>query len=408
MSRYKYEAIDHNGKSYRGALQAPSLEDATELIAQRGLWIHQLEQDDRWMDKLKKILTKELFGGPRIGRQHFMLFCRQLATLYQAGVPLATAVSTLAEQTDSKPFKKILAEVAHHMNNGFQFSEAVAHFPKVFPTIFISMAEAGEESGKLDVMLNRMAVFYEKEHYTREKIKTALAYPSFLAIMTVVVVIALMIFVIPQFTSNFAEMNMVLPLPTRIVIAVSDVMIQLWYLIPILFVLLGVAIFRFKKHPQGMFYWDSLKLKVPVFGKLWRNQILARFSRTFSSLYVSGVPMLEMLKIVANVVDNEVVRRLIGEARDRLRNGFSMSEPFARHRLFPPMVVQMLILGENSGSLESVMEKIADYYEAEVDSMSDRIKSLLEPIMLLVLAGVVGVIVMAIMLPSFSMINQIQ
>lgn len=391
----------------RGSMQAVSHELAAQALRQNGLWVHRLEERESPAHAIKELFTRDLIGKPKVNKRTFMLFCRQLATLYRAKLPLVTAVQTLATQQTNRAFAKVLSEVAERMNAGQQFSEATQHYPGIFPEVFISMARAGEESGRLDRMLERLSVFFEKEHYTRSKVRTALTYPAFLSVVVVIVVIVLMIFVVPRFTASFRELGMVLPLPTRIVIGISDIVSQIWHWLLLVLLISLVFLRRALRHPRGRYIWDQYRLWVPIFGKLRQYHILARFSRTFSTLHSAGVPIVEVLTIVSRVVDHAMIARMIDEARERLRSGFSMSEPFVRSKWFPPMMVQMLVVAESSGSFEEVMNKIAEYYEMEVDEVTDRLKSLLEPVMLLALAGVVGIIVMAIMLPTFSMINQL-
>lgn len=404
MSRFVYQAMDSSGRRFRGKLEAPSVESAANQLRRQGLFVRRLVPAN------ERIWNKELpsFGGPRVKSQSFMLFCRQLATLYKGGTPITAAVRTLADQVKGKPFQSVLHRVADAMNQGQQFSEAAANYPTVFPQVFVSMAQAGEAGGNLDEMLNRLAVFYEKEHFTREKVKTALAYPAFLAATTVLVVTILMIFVVPQFEANFREMEVELPLPTRILIGLNTAFHQFWYLGPAAAILLYFGYRLGYRSAEGKYALDRWKLRLPIFGLFWRHQLIARFSRTFSSLAGTGVPMLDILSITEAVVDNEAAARLIRQSRERLRRGASMVGPFEGTPLFPPMVVQMMKLGEASGSLDEAMRNTAEFYEAQVDSMSDRLKTMLEPAMILILTGIVGLIVFAVMMPSFSLIGQVQ
>lgn len=401
MPKFKYNAIDDYGASHKGTIEAPSFQLAMEELKARGLWILQL------FDLSQSLLHKELnpFGGPRVKNQHFTVFCRQLSSLYKAGIHMVEAVRVLGEQTESKAFSKILLDIAEQMQQGTQFSQAAAKYPTVFSQIFISMVRAGEASGNLDEMLSRLAVFYEKEYYTREKVKSAMVYPAIMAIFTVIVVIILMEFVVPRFVRNFQAMGLELPLPTRIVIGISDWLRTHWLFALLMLLIPPLLVYLLKRTSVGVYYWDYVKLKLPVFGKLAHKQALSRFSRTFCSLFAAAVPMLQMMSIVSTVVGNEVLARLLREAREGLRSGNSITEPFRNTWLFPPMVVQMLAVGERTGSLDSMLEKVADFYEADVDQMADRLKAMLEPIMILILACIVGLIVMAVMLPSFKLIG---
>lgn len=404
MPRFKYTAIERSGKQARGIIEAQHNNAAITLLRAKGLRITKLE------DMSQSILHKEirLGSGPRIKTQHFTIFCRQLSSLYKVGINIVDAVRTLSEQTESKEFRVILANVADDMQRGNQFSQAITRYPTVFNTVFVNMVKAGEASGNLDDMLFRLAVFYEKEHYTREKIKSAMVYPIIMAIFTVIVVTILMVFVVPQLVANFEAMDLTLPLPTRIVIGISHWVRQFWYLAAVLLALPFLVIISIKRNEKGRYALDYITLKIPVFGKLLHKQALSRFSRTFCSLFAAGVPMLQMLSIVSSVVGNTVIGRVILAARESVQGGSSIADPFRKSWLFPPMVVHMMAVGEKTGGLDSMLDKVADFYEADVDQMSDRLKALLEPIMIVILAVIVGTIVLAVMLPSFTMISNLK
>ncbi|MED4603477.1 type II secretion system F family protein [Paenibacillus validus] len=401
MPKFDYKAVDDYGRYYKGTLEAKTFHQAMEELKGKGLWILEL------IDQSKSLLRKELKfgGGPKVKTEHFTVFCRQLATLYKSGINLVEAVRVLSEQTESKEFRKILTSVSEEMARGTQFSAAAAHYPTVFTGIFINMIRAGEASGNLDEMLTRLAIFYEKEYYTKQKVKSAMVYPAIMGVVTVIVVIILMTFVVPRLVGNFATMGLELPLPTRIVIAVSDWMKQFWYVVMMFLLVPSFLLRMLKKHPKGVYGLDYIKLKLPVFGKLWHKQSLSRFSRTFCSLFAAAIPMLQMMSIVSTVVGNEVIAKLIRDSREGLRAGNSIAEPFKNSWLFPPMVVQMLQVGERTGALDTMLEKVAEFYEADVDAMADRLKALLEPIMILILAVIVGGIVLAVMLPSFKLME---
>lgn len=403
MPKFRYVAVDGYGRRIKGTLEAPSFQTAMDDLKAKELWIMDL------FDLSQSLLHKELKlgGGPRVKKRHVTVFCRQLSSLYKAGINMVEAVRTLGLQTESKPFRKILAEIADEMQKGSQFSAAASRYPTVFNPIFINMVRAGEASGNLDEMLQRLAVFYEKEYFTREKVKSAMVYPVIMGFFTVIVVIILMMFVVPRLVANFQTMGLELPLPTRIVIAVSDWMKAYWYLVLLMALSPPFLLKMVKRFGQGAFYLDYLKLKLPVFGLLMHKQALSRFSRTFCSLFAAAVPMLQMMSIVSSVVGNEAMAKLIRESREAVRGGHSIAEPFRKSWLFPPMVVQMIAVGERTGSLDSMLEKVADFYEADVDQMADRLKAMLEPIMILILAVIVGTIVLAVMLPSFKLISNL-
>jgi type IV pilus assembly protein PilC len=402
MAKFVYKAVDNYGNYSNGTLEAASFQLAIEELRSKGLWVLNM------MDPAQSVLRKEIsFGGPKVKTEHFTVFCRQLATMYKSGINMVESVQVLGEQAQAKPFKKILLEISEEMQRGTQFSVAASSYPTVFSNIFLSMIRAGEASGNLDEMLSRVALFYEKEYYTKQKVKSAMVYPVIMGIVTVLVIIILMTFVVPRLVGNFAAMGLELPLPTKIVIAISNWMKVYWYLVLLSLLIPPITIALLKKIPKAVYAMDYIKLKLPVFGSLWHKQAMSRFSRTFSSLFASAIPMLQMMSIVSSVVGNQVIANLILESREGLRSGNSISEPFRKSWLFPPMVVQMLAVGERSGQLDTMLEKVADFYEADVDAMADRLKSLLEPIMILILAVIVGGIVLAVMLPSFKILGNL-
>lgn len=402
MAKFRYEAVDDFGRYSRGALEAQSFQSAMDELKGKGLWILKL------FDQGNSILYRDLsFGGPKVKTQHFTVFCRQLSTLYKAGINMVEAVRVLGQQAESKPFRKILLDIAGEMQQGTQFSLACGKYPTVFSTIFVNMVRAGEASGNLDEMLDRLAIYFEKELYTKEKVKSAMVYPAIMSVVTVIVVIILMTFVVPKLVGNFAQMGLELPLPTRIVIAISDWMKGNWYLLPPLLAAPPLAWILIGRSERGRYALDYFKLKLPVFGVLWQKQALSRFSRTFCSLFAAAVPMMQMLTVVSSVVGNDVIAKLILKAREGVSGGSSIADPLKGSWLFPPMIVQMIAVGERTGALDTMLAKVAEFYEAEVDAMADRLKSMLEPIMILILAVIVGTIVLAVMLPSFKLMENL-
>ncbi|MCR2806512.1 type II secretion system F family protein [Paenibacillus soyae] len=400
MPKYRYKAISADGKKSTGIVEANSLQRARESITEKGLWLTEI------VDTNETTLYKEIsFGGPTVKTDHFTIFCRQLATMYRAGVSLVEAVQILRDQTASKTLSKLLDSIAEEMRGGKQLSEAAAAYPSVFSPVFIYMVQAGEVAGNLDVMLERLAVFFEKERNTKEKVKSAMIYPAIMLVLMIIVVFFMMIFVIPQYAISFEGMGIELPLPTRIVMAVSEFIQGYWYVVIAMLFLPGVIWRYIRRTESGRRQLDYLVLKIPVFGTLWHKQAIARFSRTFSSLLGAAIPLMQGLTIVSNVVGNAAISSVITGMKEKVMGGDSMSEPLKQSKLFPPMVVQMMAIGERSGSVEDMLDKVADFYEADVDQMAERLKALLEPIMIVLLTGIVGVIVMAVMMPTFKMME---
>jgi len=402
MPKFRYRAVNVNGQWSKGVLEAASFGQASEELKGQGLWITEL------FDVQTSILHKDIddfLGGPKVKTQHFTVFCRQLSTMYKSGVNMVDGVRILSDQTESKPFRKVLLSVSEDMRKGTQFSIAASAYPSVFSSVFINMIKAGEASGNLDEMLERLAVFYEKEYYTKEKVKSAMIYPIIMSVVMTFVIIFMMIFVIPKYVENFQSMGLELPLPTRIVVWMSHFVTNYWYIVFIGLFIPNLLVKLIARTEKGQYQIDYWKLRIPVFGKLWHKQAIARFARTFSSLFAAAIPMMQSLTIVSNVVDNKPIGQLIADSREGIRSGNSMADPFQNSWLFPPMVVQMMTIGEKTGALDTMLEKVADFYESDVDAMADRLKSLLEPLMILVISGVVGGIVMAILMPTFKLME---
>lgn len=402
MAKYRYSAINAVGKYERGSLDASSYDRALTQLDEQGLWTVRLTEQ-RPIIRLKDVqLTK-----PTVKSLSFTMFCRQLATMYQSGVKVVTALEILAKQTDSRTLSKVLKEMAAVMRTGSQFSEAATKYPSIFNTVFINMIRAGEESGRLDEVLHRLAVYYEKEHHTKEKIKSALMYPVIMSIFMIIAIAFMMMFIIPRYVANFQLMGVELPLATQMVIQLSDFMLQNGYLVFAVIIIPILMLFGWRRTEQGRYLLDLWKLKFPIFGRLWHQQAIARFSHTFSSLYSAGLPMLHIVSILSKVVGNEAIGRQIIQARQALEEGESLTKPFRESALFSPMVVQMMEIGEQSGQLDAMMGKIAEFYEADVDALSDRLKSMLEPLLILALSVIVGGIVIAVLLPVFQMLETI-
>ncbi|WP_138753249.1 type II secretion system F family protein [Paenibacillus sinopodophylli] len=400
MPKYRYKAVTSSGKKSFGTQEANTIQRAREALVEKGLWVTEI------MDANETTLYKEIsLGGPRVKMDHFTVFCRQLATMYRAGVSLVESVQILSDQTPSKTLSKLLVIIAEEMRGGKQFSESAAEYPTVFTSVFVSMVKAGEVAGNLDTMLERLAIFFEKERNTREKVKSAMVYPAVMLVMMVLVVIFMMLFVIPQYVVSFEGMGIELPLPTRIVMAVSEFMQSFWYIVIAAMFVPSLLWKLIRRTATGRQQLDYFLLKIPVFGTLWHKQAIARFARTFSSLIAAAIPIMQGLSIVSNVVGNEAIGKVISDIREKVLTGEAMSEPLKQSKLFPPMVVQMIAIGERTGATEDMLDKVADFYEADVDQMADRLKALLEPLMIVLLTGVVGVIVMAVMMPTFKMMQ---
>lgn len=402
MTVYKYVGRTKTGVTAKGTIDANNKNAAITKLREKGINPRQIEES-------KSILHKDInLGGSGVKNQDFVIYCRQFATLIRAGVSIVEATNILARQSKSKPLKHALEEVEEDIRAGISFSNATLKHPKVFPQLFSNMMRSGEATGNIDDTLERLANTFEKQYNLKKKVESTLTYPVVLLVITIIVVFFLLIYIVPTFVSTFEEMEAELPFITVITVAISNWLQQFWYIV--IGLAIGVAVgFRvlYKNNKEFNYMVHYSLLRMPVFGPLFQKTTIARITRTLSSLFNSAVPILQALTIVEKVVGNPVAAKLIVEARESLEKGSTLTAPLEKSWLFPPLVTSMTSIGESTGSLDYMLEKIADFYEAEVDRAVDTLKSLIEPLMILFLAVIVGFIVAAIMMPMFSLYEQI-
>ncbi|MGG2971767.1 type II secretion system F family protein [Geobacillus stearothermophilus] len=402
MAQFKYEGRDRSGRKKAGVITAVSRREAAAKLREKGIRPLALAEVP------PSIWNQEISFGRAVKLQHFVIFLRQFATLVRAGVTIVDSIRILAEQTESKPLAKTLLDIEQSLRGGNPLSAAAANHPRIFPPLFVNMVRAGEASGTLDETLDRLADHFEKMHRTRQKIASALAYPIAVAIVATAVVIFLLVAVVPTFVEMFAEFHAELPAITKFVLKASSVMQRYWWAVVLLFAGVYASVVVLRRQKTTKYYLDYAALRMPMFGTLVQKAALARLTRTLSSLVASSVPILEALSIAGRVVENEVIASVLAEARTSLERGQSLSEPLRRHWAFPPLVAQMITIGEQTGALDAMLGKVADFYEAEVDAATDRLKSLIEPLMIVLLAGIVGTIVTSIIVPMYDIFNHIQ
>lgn len=399
MARFKYSGRDRRGKK-DGTITAASRREAMVKLKEQGIRVIEMTEVP------ETLMTKELSIGNPVKLQHFVIYLRQFATLIKAGVTVVEATGILAAQTESKPLKKALLSVEQELREGNPYSDSVAKHKKIFNSMFINMVKAGEVAGNMDETLEKLADDFEKQHDTVSKVKSALTYPAVIGVLALGAVIFLLVGVVPTFVTMFEDMGAELPAITQFVLNASEFMQSYWWIVFLLVFAIVIFIVYMKKNKKTKYYLDYFLLRMPIFGTMLQKAALARMMRTLSSLFSSSVPILQAMSIVEKVVENEVIAKVIRESRDSLEKGRSMTEPMMSHWAFPPLVTQMITIGEGTGALDSMLSKIAEFYEKEVDHGTDRLKSLIEPIMIVFLAGVVGVIVLSIMMPMFSMFDQ--
>jgi general secretion pathway protein F len=403
MPVYEYTALDRAGKNVAGIIDADSTVAARQKLRASGKFPVQVRETTS--------IAKAQTGGRasflsvfnRVTPDDIHAFTRQLATLLNAGIPLVGALDALMEQSNSPPLKKIIAQIKESVNEGNSLTASLAKLPRLFSNIYINMVRAGEASGSLDVVLERLADFGEHQQALKSRFKAAMVYPIFMAIIGSGVLFFLLSFVVPNLTRIFTEMKQVLPLPTTLLIWFSDFMRVYWWLIVLAILAVIVGIRKGIKSARGRYIWDSLKLRLPVIGQINRKIALSRFGRTLGSLLQSGVPLITSLQIVRNIVNNMLIGDVLDEAMEDIQAGKSLNLALSRSFWFPPVFRQMIAVGEQSGDLEGMLYKIADAYEREVEARIAGMTALIEPIMILAMAVIVGFIVISILLPIFEM-----
>ncbi|PLS16864.1 type II secretion system F family protein [Bacillus sp. M6-12] len=400
MAKFKYSGRTIKGKK-DGVITAGSKREAVQKLREEGVRVMELTE------VAESVLSKEITIGNPVKLQHLVIYLRQFSTLLQAGVSVVEATSILSQQTESKPLRKALQNIEQDLREGNPLSDSAAKYNKIFSPMFINMIRAGEAGGNMDETLERLADHFEKQYATRQKITSAMAYPMVIAFIAIAVVIFLLVSVVPTFVDMFADFGGELPAITKFVLSASELMQKAWYLVILFFILFTAAIIAIRKNKKTKYYLDYFLLRLPIFGNMLQKAVLARMTRTLSSLFNSSVPILQAMDIVEQVVENEVIGKVIIKSRESLERGQSITVPMKKHWAFPPLITQMIAIGEQTGALDSMLGKVADFYEKEVENSTDRLKSLIEPLMIVVLAGLVGTIVTSIMVPMFEIFNQV-
>jgi general secretion pathway protein F len=406
MPVYEYTALDTGGKKLKGVLDADSMAAARQKIRQTGKYPVDIRETVPRARQKKKGGFFFLQSGPRVKQQEIHVATRQLATLLGAGIPLVPALNGLIEQTTNKTLKTIITQIKESVNEGNSLTSALAEHPRLFSKIYVNMVRAGEASGSLDVVLERLAEFGERQQALHSRIKAAMIYPIFMALVGTVVLFLLITFIVPSITKVFNDRNQILPLPTIILIKISSFLQSYWWLVLLLLVALILGIHFFIQRPKGRRIWDKLKLTLPVLQDLNIKIAAASMGRTLASLLQSGVPLITSLQIVKNILNNVLLAEVMDEATEELEKGKSLSGILRGNKYFTPMLVQMIAVGEQSGALEKMLEKAADSYEKEVESKIMAMTSMIEPEMILAMGRVVSFIVISILLPIFEM-NQL-
>ncbi len=398
---FQYKVRDRTGNVTTGSLVADSEALVLARLREQGFTPLDVQRKKRSIGQIE-------FGGKKVKLKQVAIFSRQFATMVNSGLPILRALAILAEQTENKELARVLNEARLDVEQGSSLSGAMGKHDHVFNNLYISMVKAGETGGSLDSTLLALAEMIEREVRLRGKIKSAMTYPVAVVALVILIMSAMLLFVVPQFESIFSQLGGTLPLPTRGLMFMSDKFQSYWYIV------LGGAIGgrfffrRYKRTEKGREVVDGLKLRAPVFGPLFHKTALSRFSSTLAMLMKSGVPILQALEIVSDTVNNKIVGRAITEVQVSVRDGESIAKPLTKYPVFPPMVVQMISVGEETGQVDNMLEKIAQFYDQEVEAAVDALTSLIEPILIAVIGGCVGAAVVALYMPMFNIIKLIQ
>ena len=400
MAKFQWEGTARNGEKKRGVMEAETAQQVETRLRGDGLLIDRVK---------KEAVAFTISFGSGVGHKDLQIFTRQLATMIDAGLPLVQCLDILAAQTPNKIFARVLGTVKSAVEQGATFSDALRKHPRVFDDLYVNLVAAGEVGGILDTILNRLAIYIEKAVKLRGQIKSALFYPIGIMVVAIGVIAVMLIKVIPTFENMYKEMgNAQLPGATRVVIGISHGFVNKWYLYVGTVAGLIVGSTMMRRTTRGKEIFDRMLLRLPVMGGTLRKIVVARFTRTLGTLLTSGVPILDALDICARTAGNAVVEQGINRARDKISEGHDMAGPLAESKVFPTMVVQMIGVGEQTGAMDQMLQKIADFYEEEVDASVSALTSLIEPVMMAFLGVVVGGLIIAMYLPIFKLAGNIQ
>lgn len=399
MASFKYVAKDQEGRSMNGVVEAPDQASAINAIRKKDLVIISIFSAPAGfsLGRMKGLFRK------KIKLDDMVIFSRQLATMVDAGIPLVGALDILEEQSDNKTFAEVIGKVRADVEAGASLSDGLAKHKKIFTPLFVNMVKAGESSGMLDEILDRLAEYMEKTNALNKKVKSALIYPAVVTVMAFGITLLLLLKVIPIFKTMFADFGAQLPTPTMVLLSISDFLRKYILLVTIIFIAVVVALARYFKTERGSLRMDRTMLNMPIFGILFKKVAISKFTRTLSTLIKSGVPILAAFEIVGKTSGNKVVEIAIENVRKNVREGENIAEPLAKSGVFPPMVTRMVSVGEQTGQLEKMLSKIADFYDQQVDAAVSGLTSLIEPLIIAFLGIVIGGIVICMFLPIFKM-----
>lgn len=407
MPAFEYTALDSRGRSVKGTIDSDSIRSARQRLRSQGIFPTALREGKEIQAERSRDV-KRYFESNRVSLKDLAVATRQLGTLVGAGLPLVGALAALSEQVENLALKRIVVEVREDVEQGSSFATSLGKFPKAFPRLYVNMVASGEASGMLDSVLNNLADYLESQLELRRKVNSALMYPILMLFICAAVIIGMFVFVIPRIVEIFEKQGAVLPLPTQIMIAISDFLVGWWWLVGVAFVLAIAGTRAYYRSPKGRAVIDRLLLRLPIFGSIYVKIATARVARTLSTLLSSGVNLLAGLDITRNIVSNVHIVKALEDARDGVREGRSLAKELAKGAIFPTMLGQMIAVGEQSGELEGMLGKASKAYENEVNATLSGLTSLLEPLMMIVVGGIVLMIVISVLLPMVDLISVVQ
>lgn len=401
MGEYQYKVITPEGKEKRGTIEAKTTEAATMLLKNQKNIVLSIQEANLMSRDINLSL------GGKVSARDYSIFCRQFVSIIKAGVSIINALEMMCDQTENKTLKSALKGVHEDVSKGESMAGAMKKRSKVFPSMLCNMVEAGEASGSMEVAFERMAVQFEKENRLKQAVKKAMIYPIVLIVVMIGVLCLMMVLVIPNFMGMFAELDTQMPASTQLVVNMSNFFIEKWWLILIV-AAAAVLLFRlYAGSGSGKFVIGGIKLKIPVFGSLQMKSECARLGRTLCTLLSAGVPMIDALEITARSMENVHYKKALMDAKDQVMRGMPLSRPLKTCGLFPPMVIHMVSIGEETGNIESMLENVANYYEDDVQVATEQVMALMEPMIIVVMAVMVGFMIMAIMQPMFTLYESI-
>ena len=402
---YEYKVRDKTGALKSGKLDAETPAQVASKLKSMGYAPLSISQTNAGMSKELKIPG---FGAPKVKLKDLAVFSRQFATMVNSGLSLLRALNILTEQTENKELARVIGEVRNEIETGNSLSTAMAKFPEVFPPLMVNMCRAGEVGGFLDTVMLQIASNYEAETKLRGKVKSAMTYPVVVLCIALLAVVGMLLFIVPTFAGLFKTLGGTLPLPTQILVTLSS-LLKIMAIPIVIMIIVGLQVWkRIKRTPQVRNIVDPLKLKLPVFGELFRKIALTRFARNLGTMMKSGVPILQSLDIVAETTGNVVLERATRAVQESVRTGEALASPLTEHPVFPPMVVQMMAVGEDTGALDTMLMKIAEFYDQEVEATTEALTALIEPLMIAFLGAIVGSMIVALYMPIFKIFDLIK